>query len=146
MTDGQIITAIIAALVSISGAGWAALRWAVTQITKAINDSTAGQKEAAAASAAAQVRVADAQREAAQITSDAMLLQAQAFATMSAKLDHTFQWIEQHTPVDEPYAPVPLPEPPSLESERRMRERYPVAPSDPGRTSPYHYTKRNRKP
>lgn len=155
MTDGQVIAAVIGALVSISTAGWAALRWAVTQITKAINDSTSGQKEAAAAMAAAQMKAADAQREAASIAADAMLEQAKAFATMSAKHAQIFDWIEAHTPVEMQRVPLPLPDldPPSIESERRTptRERNPYGiPQhlpEAHKGQPYHYTRpsKNRK-
>ncbi len=138
MSDGQVIAAIIGALVSISTAGWAALRWAVTQITGAINASTAGQKQASDAAAAAQIKVADTQREAAQLTADAMLTQAAAFATMSAKLDTAFRWIEEHTPVEmvRPSAPDPP-------SERTLRERYPNHNED--HSQPYSITRKNRK-
>jgi hypothetical protein len=149
VTDGQIIAAVISALVTIGTGGWAALKWAVTQITKAINDSTAGQKEAAKEAAEAHVQAAKAHREAAQITADAMLEQAKQFATMSTKLDTSFRWIQEHTPVEMPRMPMPLPEPPSLESESRTptRERNPYAIPDrvDDRRSQSTYSQHKRK-
>lgn len=150
VTDGQIIAAVISALVTIGTGGWAALKWAVTQITKAINDSTAGQKEAAKEAAAAHVQAAEAQLEAARVSASAMLEQGKAFATMSAKLDTTFRWIEEHTPVEmqRQREPMPLPDP-SLESESRTptRERNPYAIPDrvDDRRSQSTYSQHNKR-
>lgn len=94
MTDGELATAIIGGIVTVSGGGFALVRWLGTLWRDVRREEIAAQREAAAAA-----------REASARTSEIMLEQVAATATLAAKIDHIpsrfaeLLWRE-HTPVE----------------------------------------------
>ena len=112
MTDGELATAIIGGIVTVSGGGFALIRWLGTMWRDVRREEIAASREAAAA-----------QREAAQRQSEIMLEQVATTATLATKLDHipsavaALLWRE-HTPVEG--IPVPRHELGGSRSERAI--------------------------
>lgn len=128
VSDGQ-FGALMAMLTSIGIAFVGALRWAVKwgveRLTKALDDNTASNRDAATA----------------------QLRHATAMSELSTKIDAVSDWVHEHTPVGHrAYEPPPEPE-----SRRITREREPVGyghipvPEPLPEVSPsgaYHFRKR----
>lgn len=142
MSDGQ-FGALMAMLSTIGVAFVGALRWAVKwgveRLTKALDDNTASNREAATA----------------------QLTHAAAMATLTAKIDTVTDWVHEHTPVgahrayETPRGYEQVDAPPSLDSERRRQTRerappgYSAAPipeplPETTPSAPYHFSTRKR--
>lgn len=135
MTDGELATAIIGGIVTVSGGGFALVRWLGTLWRDVRREEIAAARESSAAA-----------REAAQRTSEILLEQVAVTSTLAAKLDHipsavaALLWRE-HTPVEG----IPIPreraitssDPPSERRRMQVGEQAPVSrfPGDrpPGR-------------
>ncbi len=126
MTDGQ-FAALSGIIVTFLSALLATVKWSAVRITKAIDDGSASQKEAAKEAATAQLEQAKAMRE-----------QSTSFAKLAEKIDAVTDWVHEHTPVEIQNAP------PSLESERRRTHATPA----PGvmTSAPYHFSSRKNRP
>lgn len=108
MTDAQLAAVLTAILGAIGGLG-AVIRWAVTRVTKAIDDSTASRNKQA----------------------DAEVELAKSLTTMALRLEDAIgdisvvkRWVEEHTPVEGTEQPPSLRAPassPSLRPPPRAR-------------------------
>lgn len=88
MTDAQ-FALLLSALAAVGATLAGVLRWAVTRITKAIDDNTESNKE----------------------LSRAQIAYASSISSMSTRLDHVANWVHAHTPppVGREVTPVDLP-------------------------------------
>lgn len=99
--DPDQFKALLAALISIAGSAGFLARWSVNRITKAIDDGSQAQKEAAEKAASAQLaaaeKAADAQLEAAHASRE----QAVAFAGLATKVTDIARFIHERTPASD---------------------------------------------
>lgn len=103
MTDAQ-LAALLTAIVGSIGTLGAVIRWAVTRVTKAIDDSTASRNKQA----------------------EAEVELAKSLTTMALRLEDAIgdisivkRWVEEHTPVDGVEQPPSLRAPPSRNTPTR---------------------------
>lgn len=132
--DPEQFKALIAALLGTACSAGFLARWAVNRITKAIDDGSQAQKEAAERAANAQLAAAEKAADAQLEQAHAAREQAVAFAGLATKIDDVTKFVHEHTPVGD--------ERPSIESERRRNRSGPVPRAVPD--GGYHLRKGTR--